>query len=993
VRKESLDRGYRRLLSGVAIALFLVPFSTLHAVSQTQTLDARIEGSVTDTAGDSIRLVRITALNNDTGIQRVTVSNEYGFFSLQFLPLGRYTVVVEHEGFRRYERQGVNLSAGQTVTIAVSLDAGSRDETITVTSDAPVADPSKFEVGRLINSREVSNLPLVSRNPLNFILQQPATTGRAGSGPGVVSVSSNGLLRRVAYQLDGGYNNHPDLGGFRLTFISEVFVKEVQVLTSGYTAEFGNTAGMVVNVITRSGTNDFDGALALLYRPTALSSKPFGFTPSSPDPNLNTFGFTAAIGGPIIRNRWHFYAGYDWTRRKDNEPITVSELNKASLVAAGIPQSVFVNSDGTTDTLPYFIFRTDAEISRSTRINFRYNRFDNNLVNNNVGELQSTEQGFNLSGRDHAFAAQAVTTFSETLLNEFRFQRVERYLENAKGKNAAAAPSIDITNAVSLGPNVSLGSHEDLSSTQFQNTLTMVREGHSFKAGGGINFFYNNDAIAVFRRYTFPDVQSYLNARSGVNRRSYSRYTETFGDPETTNNEWFLTAFIVDEWRVTSRFRITAGLRYDRFTPPDGDPNATLTISREFRVDNTNFAPRLAFAYSARTGRYQTVVRGGAGMYYDPPFMQMYSRAILNNGNPRFFSFEFTSGDPGSPNFPNAMGTFPPGTSIPRRNVDAVAPDFSTMYAVHSNIQVEQALSENLSITGAYLFSVARHIPVYRNTNCLPVVGTLADGRPIYGTVRNVSASGAVQIEACTQPIYPEFRQIKLAESVGNLSYHGFFVQLTKRFSKGIQASASYTVSSARDDAPEENVPRSTTQSDPSNRALDRGISWGDVRQVVRATVVANLRFNFANNVINRILNNNQLALIGFADSGENFNVTANFDLNRDGVSGNTGPDRPVGIERNSFRIPAFFNLEARYSRFFRLKNETFVEAYVEATNVFNAKYVASYRGTQLPAANLFTSIVNPLTGELRGPVPAFTDAQANWRESRQVQLGLKFHF
>ena len=982
------------LLSRSLLVLTFLLITAVLVQSQSYGLGAGIECFVADVSGAAVLTATVSAINMDTGGRRTAASNENGTYRFPILSPGRYTLIVEHPGFKRFERRGITLSTGQTATVSIILEPGNTDETVTVTSDTAIADLSNFEIGRKINPRDVANLPLVSRNPFNFVLLQPGTTGRAVSTTAVVPLSSNGLLRRAAYQLDGGYNNDADVGGFRLSFVSEVFIKEVQVLGSGYSAEFGNTAGTVVNVVTRWGTNDFDGTLALLYRPSALAAKPFAYKSGDPDPNLNAYGFTTAIGGPIIKDRWHFYAAYERMHRTQNAPIAVSDANRNALLMAGLPASIFGNSAGAIDILPYFIFRTDALNLRSTRLSFRYNRFDPEVTNAGIGGLNTTERSFDGDGWDHAFAVQTVTTHSDTLLNEFRFQRVHRIAKLKEGELSASGLTIDITSAANLGRNPTLGAIDtNLSTTQFQDVVTKVYDWHSIRVGGGVNFLHDDTLQASLTRYMFPSVQAYASALAGINRRSYSNFTQTFGDPSSPFDSVFVNSFVLDDWNVNARLRVTTGLRYDLYQPPAAEATSPLVVSRSFRTDRNNFAPRLGIAYRLGDWKHATVIRAGSGMYYDPPFLRMYRRAKRNNGDPRFFTFGFTPGDVGAPEFPNTLGSFPVGAVVPRRNVDAVSPDFRTMYAVHSNLQIEQEIAGDASITGGYLFSVARHIPVYRNVNCLPVGETLADGRPIYGVVRNVTSSGNVQIETCTQPIFPEFRQVNMADSSGNLEYHGLFVQLTKRFSNGIQVGTNYTFSSARDDAPEDNGPAATSQSDPSNRARDRGQSWGDVRHTLRFSMVARPRFDLSSNLLNWLLNNNQYGVIAFADSGETFNVVANFDLNRDGVSGVTGPDRAEGIERNAFRLPAFFNLDLRLSRFIELREDMSLEVYAEASNALNGKFVSSYNGTALPASNIFLDPVNPLTGALRGPVPKFDDTKANWRESRQIQFGVRFHF
>ena len=158
----------------------------------------------------------------------------------------------------------------------------------------------------------------------------------------------------------------------------------------------------------------------------------------------------------------------------------------------------------------------------------------------------------------------------------------------------------------------------------------------------------------------------------------------------------------------------------------------------------------------------------------------MYQRALQANGSPKSFTVSFTNPAlPGAPGFPNNVSTGTP----PRQNITGIASDFENMYAIHGNVQLEQALTEDLSVTVGYIHSSGRHIPIYRSVNRINPVGTLADGRPIYSD----TVSAATRMD-------PRFNDILLAEASGNSNYNAFTAQLNKRFSKGYQFSANYTL-------------------------------------------------------------------------------------------------------------------------------------------------------------------------------------------------------
>jgi hypothetical protein len=456
--------------------------------------------------------------------------------------------------------------------------------------------------------------------------------------------------------------------------------------------------------------------------------------------------------------------------------------------------------------------------------------------------------------------------------------------------------------------------------------------------------FYNAAVLSpVFSQYTFQTIADYIAARNGTNPRSYTNYVETFGDPEIKYTATFWNFFAQDDWKLTRRLKINFGLRYDLYQIPKADASSPFPASQKFKVDKNNFAPRFGVVYALREGNRPTIIRAGAGIYYDQPLLAMYQRALQFNGNPRFFNLRFTPNSANAPAFPNNFsGSLPPG-SVLSQNIDTVAPDFETMYALHSNIQLEQAIAENLSFAVGYIHSSGRHIPVYRNVNCLPVGGTLADGRPLFGTATVNPTTGAVTITPCANRIFPQFQNIQMVESVGNSNYDALTLQLTKRFSRGLQFSANYTLSKATDDAPEQNLATGfpgLVLSDPNNRGLDRSNSFADQRHTFVRSLVARPQFNFRNKTLRYLFNNNQFGIIATANSGETFNIISGLDLNRDGF---LTSDRPVGIKRNSGKTPPQYNVDLRYSRFINFTERYKLEVFGEFQNLFNINSIVQF--------------------------------------------------
>ena len=247
--------------------------------------------------------------------------------------------------------------------------------------------------------------------------------------------------------------------------------------------------------------------------------------------------------------------------------------------------------------------------------------------------------------------------------------------------------------------------------------------------------------------------------------------------------------------------------------------------------------------------------------------------------------------------------------------------------------------------------------------------------------------TGAVTISPCTNRIFPQFQNIQVVESAGVSEYNALTLQLTKRFSRGLQFSANYTLSKATDDAPEQNLTTGNIQGlvlvDPNNRQLDKGNSFADQRHTFVMSLVARPQFNFANKTLRYLFNNNQVGVIATANSGETFNIVSTSDINGDGA---TISDRPIGIKRNSGKTPPQFNIDLRHSRFFNFSERYKLEVFGEFQNLFNVNSIVGF--------NNVTVTTNATTGELAGALPNFKARnQSVSQDSRQFQLGFKFIF
>lgn len=951
--------------------------------AQSQAINGQIEGVVTDSAGAAVPNAAITVRNIETGAERTSTTDESGVYRFPLLPLGGYRVTIEATNFKRLVRDGITLTTGQTATVNVSLDAGGIQETVTVTSDSPIADPGKIDLGRVLNARETQNLPLVSRNPYNYALLQANVTGRPNIEFGVPRINANGYTRRTNYQLDGNSNTQADRGGIRLMPISDTFISEVQLVTNGFAAEFGGTPGLIMNAVTASGTNRFHGSGSYRFRRTPMSSRPFNISPTAVKPETKVDNYTGAVGGPIINDRWHFYSGYEWVNRDlGGEPqrtITISDANKAALIAAGVPATAFPTAIPAAQKVNFFIFRTDAQLNDANRLSGRFNYFKNKSPDNIGGGLNTLQRSIDFDDKSYSLGIQLASVISTNVLNEFRFQYAKRDSRNLANANSGTGPSIVITGVANFGAPENDDTIAPLETmTQFQDNLTWTMGSHTTKIGGGVNRIGDTRRSNVFARYTFPTLASYvaaINAPAGdPARRGYSNYVEAFGNPNIVYKSTFFNFFGQDDWKITRRLKFNYGVRYDLYHIPDAIASSPFTASQKFNVDKNNFAPRFGLVYALSEGNRPSVIRASAGIYYDTVYLDFYLRALQNNGSPTYFNFTFAPATAGSPAFPTILGNLPAGTALPVQSIETIATNFQNLRATHANVQFEQALTTDLSLTAGFIHSSGRDIPVYRNINRINPVGTLADGRPIFSN----TVSAATRLD-------PRFNNILLAESVGSSNYNAFTLQLNKRFSKGYQFSANYTLSKSTDNAPEQNLVATQVGNlvaqDPTNIQRDFGPSLADQRHTFVATFVGRPEFNFENKALKYLVNNNQFGIIAIANSGERFNIISATDINLDGF---TGSDNPVGIGRNSGKTPKQINVDLRYSRIFNFTERYRLEAFGEFLNLFNINSIFQINSL---------TVTTDAAGNATQALPTVANRPVTSLDSRQFQIGFKFIF
>jgi hypothetical protein len=798
----------------------LCVFSLLQiAQGQTSAINGEIAGTVVDPAGAAVAGATVTATNVHAGYRQTTISTTDGLYRLPVLPLGEYSVNVSAKGFANYERSRIALSAGSIATIDVKLDIEAVTTEVLVSSGAPVVDPGRTDQGTTLSSTSVQDLPLVSRNPFNFILEQPGVSGHSNTEFGVPRlIDANGFTDRVNYQLDGNNNVESDRAGIRLLPISQTWVQEVQEVSNGFAPEFGNTVGTIFNSITRSGTNELHGEAAYLFRRTPMSARPALLPENQPTPEVNVDAGFADAGGPLIKNKLFFFGGYEHVKRDLPMPVTVTP---ASLSELGLPAS-FANAIPFSQNVSFFIGKIDWQLSSKNRLTLRYNGHRNDSPYNSsvIGGLYLVDRTYDFLDRSNGGAAQLVSIVSPYVVNEFRFQVPSRSEAQNRFNATGSGPAISIPGVANFGNSLDVGFRFEEMTPEVNENLSYSRRSHAFKFGGSVRAIRDTEVQATAALYTFPSIAAYLAAVDGVNPRAYVSFVQTIGSPSMRYNSLFSGAYAQDTRKPRSNITITYGARYDVYKPPTANENSPFPYSRRFRTDNDDLAPRLGIA----VGLGKFVVRASGGIFYDPFQTDMYRLSLLNNGTPSFFAFAATPQLPFAPGFPTVLPAIPQGVNLGIKSINTVDPGFSTLYSVNANLSVSREITRDTALTVTYLFTRGDHIPVVRKINLVPCGLQLADGRPIFGSAR----------------AYPGFGGILAAESVGQSEYNALNITLTKRLSHGLQVFATYTWTHAIDDAPEQNVIDSPSffLSDPTNRRRDRGNSLTDRPNVFNSNLV-----------------------------------------------------------------------------------------------------------------------------------------------------------
>ncbi len=885
---------------------------TMSGFLSAQTYQGRILGSVTDSSGAVVGGAKVTIKNTATGISRTLTANEAGDYNAPNLEPGPYLVTAEAPSFKRAQRTGLQLEVAKDIRVDIKLEPGAVNETVTVSEEAPIVTTTNDVLGGTFSNKAIGELPLLGRDFQNLAILQPGIQRTPGGG--FLSTTANGNRPEDNnYVVDGLDDNDAYYGttvmnaegveGTPATHLPIDAIQEFNIQSSPE-ADYGWKPGAIINIGIKSGTNSFHGSTYYFNRNSALDARNW-FNPT-PDPvaALNFHQFGASAGGPIIKNKLFIFGNYEGVRDVVGNPGLVDVPVTGS--AGGDPDNSLAdafavcaaagNCSSVSQNLAKFLpFNPGPDIALNLDLNNR-NREDNGILKLDyhlsdksnligtyfIGDSVQTEEDTTVVSslflsqsktRAQVIGAGWIWTPTARLTNQFRvgynrfWQQVVQADHNSDpattyGLNTGVTdpinfgmPEIRIGGFVqhTLGGNQSWPLYTTPNDTlQFTDSATYVWGKHNLKFGGEFRTGSTDNLRNTFGsgEIRFSDLESFTtgDVRSGS--------FVFVGDSRRIVSQKSFGGFIQDNWRVTSRLTVDAGLRYDISRPiheehdllSNFDPSVGLVqvgrgLGEPYHTDYKNFAPRLGIAWDPRgTGR--TVFRVGGGIIYEIPHISVFIGQNNTNANGIALNPTGVTGAPVGPGGGNVVtATLEPDSDamsdawksgapiygdLSLTNVSCTSDlpcpvfgttkDLSTPYVMNWNANVQQELWKNAALTMAYVGNKGARLYNIRDIN-----------QNIYSHDQGV-IDGGLPDEQTGRPFFGTFPTLSNIYQLGNGAdsiYHGLQVTLRQNSTKGLYFVAGYTWAHAIDTSGSNRQFNIQNSYDP---AFERSNSDSDIR-------------------------------------------------------------------------------------------------------------------------------------------------------------------
>ncbi|HLJ89588.1 MAG TPA: carboxypeptidase regulatory-like domain-containing protein [Candidatus Angelobacter sp.] len=962
----------------VAVSCFLLLFC-MEGLCQTFTsgLIARVH----DKSEAVVPGAKVDVVNQETGLTRSVVTDLSGEAVIRALPVGRYSVTIKAAGFQE-EKRTLQLSIDELPTLDFYLGPGKIEQQVTVEAEVPLVEATRTSTDTVIGERQIENLPVNGRQFIDFALLAPGVVvGDTTSGSTdviiepVTKLSFAGQNIHYNFIAIDGADNISTASGVQKTTPSEEAVREFRVINNTYGVEAGRAVGGIVNIVSKSGTNDLHGALYDYLRNDAFDAKSILAAPGLNKLQQNQFG--ATLGGPIKKDRTFFFGNYEGQRRSENPFYNSIILNNIAAINQfkanfGLaPEQLNVNRRSDYDNV---FLKLDHSFTDREQGFLRYFFNDGRLTNvsplNDGFDLPSGFKDNNL--RDQSLAGSLTSTFSSHLINEIRGQYAHRTFDFP---TVTTQPHLEVLNTFTVGVNRGNPDFYQEGREEIADNVTWELGKHEIGFGGDFNYVDTRESFPLF--YPFEADFGCLFASQCPNslqagapqvlffeRFKAPTFTEPTIDPAVFQGGRISNAvrnqatgdightygglYLQDRWRPTDSLSLNYGLRYQFETFPGALLNSP-----------TEFDPRAGFSYRIGT-KYNIVLRGGAGLFHGIIPMPLLAcqqpscggtggaypgrpNENSQNANTRLFAFA------SAPNITSIAlsdllgGTYPdaaplgfcPGGTVSGCGFfgDAVIARFDknhqAPYGIQTSLGLEFQPTSDSALDISFLRSKGVHLGSFFNVNQPNPTGQVLvhNSQGTSGLKNTYFAAPGVPGSRSAAPGFPTLYAVFFeAASRWNSEWNGLLVNFNKRLSHHFSAGVSYTWSKGIDDGP--NPSFVLIPQDSQNLKAERAISSDNVGQrLVLNTTVDGPTY------LNPVLNNFRVGMIVSLESPNYFTKYAGFDANGD-IFGNN--DR-VGLEpRNTFKGGDYQSVDMRLSRSFKLTERLNLEGIAEAFNLLN---------------------------------------------------------
>jgi hypothetical protein len=762
-------------LLALALGLALMP------AAQAQTAGANLIGRVTDKNGAPLPGATITATQTETGLTRSTVSESDGNYRLPSLPIGPYTVVIELNGFATVTVENVRLNVATQREINIEMSPSTVQETITVTAEAPLVQ-TEPAIGTVVSEQQLENLPLNGRQFANLAILAPGTALAFNSDPtkpAQLTVALNGGIgRNVNFIVDGGDNTDDTIGGALQNFNLES-VEEFNIQTMQYKAEYGRSTGGVLTVVTKTGTNELSGAAWGFFRDDSLNSKTESEKLAEIDKQpYERKQYGASLGGPIVKDRAHFFATYEKLERDTSYTVNTG---------GGLPQ---FDGQSVALTLKDELGTAKAtyNISPKQYLQVRYG-YQKNSDKYGASPLAAPDSLGTVSNKYSSILAGHSLQIGSDSLNEVLFQYTK--FENLISADSNA-PTIYFPSGSHIGQNINTPQSTNQTKYQYKDdfsfTRTIAGRSNNFKVGA--NYIHEPTLGGDFS--TGLSGQFALNEAGNVTNITF--FGGFFGD-DTPVDQY--GAYFQDDLLFSDRLTINIGVRYDYWDGFDLDQHSNpiwQTLSTQTRYneaylrdfqggkggklqnDDNNWSPRIGFTWDTK-GDGRRLLRGGYGIYYDFPYTNatiLFPSAAVQSNYGVAYSHTNSNGirnpngtffRPGDPLPPNQIspgaGVFPPN--------EVASPTLATPYSRQASLGYSWQVNTWLGLNFEAVTIDYRDIPFRFRAN--PV-------DPATGVRR-----------------FPDFGNFRLWYGNGFADYDGFNVSFRARATQKLEFQGFYTYS------------------------------------------------------------------------------------------------------------------------------------------------------------------------------------------------------